>query len=355
MIKNGLKVYSSSLKYLMVFTLTSTMLTGCSGCGGGGGGSSSGSQFISIGTATQGGAFYQVGAAIANILNDEREKGDWKKATAEATAGSLENLRRLETGEIQIGMSNSSITYFAVRGEGGFDRKYNVKSIKTLFPLIAMFVTQADSGIKSIEDLKGKRVVIGPEGAGFEYFVRPILEAHGVQWDEIDVVHASFQQSVGYLQDGNVAAAFLGGGKKSPAITSAATSMNIYLIPYAEAAKAELIRKYPSFNAVTVPAKTYKGQTEAFEGLNVGSAHLLVSADAPDDFVKSVIEIVWKNREKIAETHAGGKSINSNNVARYTGVEFHPTAEAFYKNHKEIQWLGTPNSSSPETDQSKTQ
>ncbi|MFQ5730820.1 MAG: TAXI family TRAP transporter solute-binding subunit [Planctomycetaceae bacterium] len=319
------------VRFLSVAVLAALPVTLC-GCPGGGGG---GDRFISIGTARQGGAFYQVGAAIANALNAGAKTGGWEKATAEVSGGTLANLRRLESSEIEIGMANSSISYLAVKGEG-FDKKYNVKSIMTLFPLIAMFVTKSDSGIKSIKDLKGKRVIIGPQGAGFEHFVRPILEAHGVNWDEIDVQYASFSDSVGYLQDGTAAAAFLGGGMKSPAITSAATSMSIVLVPYEEKARQELIRKFPSFSAVVVKAKTYKGVDEDFAGLNVGSAQLLVRADASDDFVRNVVKVIWEQRKTIAETHAGGKSINENNVARNVGVEFHPAASKFYKDELKI-------------------
>lgn len=329
--------FPPSLRWGLLFSVFAILPLTLPGCGGGGGGEG---QFVSIGTATQGGAFYQVGAAIANALNEGKEEGGWKKVTAESTAGSLENLRRLESKEIQIGMSNSSITYFAVRGQGEFDKKYDVKSIMTLFPLIAMFVTREDSGIKSIKDLVGRRVVIGPEGAGFRNFVEPILEAHGVKWSDLNVSYQSFSQSASALQDKQVDAAFLGGGLKSPAITSAATSVAIRLIPYDEAAKRKLIEEYPSFNAVTVPAATYKGQTADFHGLNVGSAQLLVRSDTPDDFVKNVIKVIWEHREKIAQTHNAGKSINPKNVTRYTGVEFHPAAKEFYKNHKEIQWSG---------------
>lgn len=321
---------------LAVLALLPLSLTGCPGGGGGD------DTFISIGTATQGGAFYQVGAAIANALNENKEDAGWKKVTAESTAGSLENLRRLESKDIQIGMSNSSITYFAVRGTGGFDKKHEVKSIMTLFPLVAMFVTRKDSGIKSIKDLIGKRVAVGPEGAGFKNFVEPILVAHGVKWSDITVRYASFSQSASLLQDKNVDAAFLGGGMKSPAITNAATSTDILLIPYDKTAKESLIAKFPSFNAVTVKANTYKGQSEAYEGLNVGSAQLLVRSDASADFVKKVIEAIWKGRKKIAETHNAGRSINPKNVARYTGVEFHPAAKEFYKGHDEIKWAGDP-------------
>jgi hypothetical protein len=107
---------------------------------------------VSLGTAQIGGAFYSVGAAISDALNEGKDAGGWRKATAEATGGSLENYRLLESGDIQIGMANSSISYFAVRGKGGFDKKYDVQSIMTMFPLIGMFVTKEGKGIESLAD-----------------------------------------------------------------------------------------------------------------------------------------------------------------------------------------------------------
>ena len=111
-----------------------------------------------MGTAQIGGAFYNVGAAINDALNDGKEEGGWRQSNAEATGGSLENYRLLESGDIQIGMANSSISYFAVRGTAGFDKKYDVKTIMTMFPLIGMFVTKKGQGIESLADVNGKRV-----------------------------------------------------------------------------------------------------------------------------------------------------------------------------------------------------
>ncbi|MFV1966418.1 MAG: TAXI family TRAP transporter solute-binding subunit [Pirellulaceae bacterium] len=319
--------------------LGSLGLAGCQDGGGGGrggggtrpGDASAASQFVSVGTAPLGGTFYNVGAAIADALNSARDVGGWRKATAEATGGSLENLRRLEKGEIELGMANSSITYFAVRGTEGFDKKYEVKSVMTLFPLIAMFVTRTGSGMETIQDLKGKRIAVGPEGAGFEYFVRPILREHGLSYDDFEDVYAGMQTSVGYLQDESIAATFLGGGMVSPAITSAAATMNIRLVPYGDKERISIAEKYPSFHEVTVPAGTYKGQDTAFAGLNVGSAHLLVRVDANEEFVYRVTKVIYEARERIAETHAAAKAIHAKNVVRDTGTDFHPGAVRYYK------------------------
>ena len=321
---------------VMTLGLAAWLGAGCgqggdTGAGVGEGGGTKLPTFVSLGTAPVGGTFYNVGAAISDALNQGKDVGGWRQVTAESTGGSLENFRRLDSGDIQIGMANSSITYFAVRGEGGFEKKYELKTIMTTFPLVAMFVTRAGSGVETVADLKGKRVVVGPEGAGFEYFVRPILEAHEVSYDDFEDVYAGMQTSVGYLQDESVAATFLGGGLRSTAISSAASTMDIKLIPYEEKARQELIAKYPSFNAVTVPADTYKGQSTPYEGLNVGSAHLLVRSDADEEFVYLVTKVIYEGREKIASTHAAGKAINEKNVTKYAGTDFHPGSIRYYK------------------------
>ena len=311
-------------------------VVGCFGCGDeGDSGSGETPKFVSLGTARPGGAFFSVGAAIGKALDDGSETGGWRKVTAESTDGSLENFRRLDSGELQLAMANSSITYFAVKGEGGFEKKYDVKSVMTLFPLIGMFVTREGSNTTSIEDFKdkNKRIVVGPEGGGFEYFLRPILAAHGVTYDDFEADYAGFQESVGRLQDGNAAAVFLGGGMRSPAISSAASSMDIYLIPYGEKQRDELA-KLPSFNKVTVPADTYKGQDEPFAGLNVGSAHLIVRSDASEDFVYNITKIIYEARKQIGDTHKLGKSINAQNVVTDTGTPFHAGAIRYYKEIK---------------------
>lgn len=305
--------------------------SGDGGSGGGGGGSSSGGRrFVSIGTAPVGGVFFVVGGALAEVLNQHKGADNWN-VTGESTGGSMENIRRVDQGDMQFAISNSSITYFAVRGEEGWDRQYNVQAIMTMFPLIAQFVTKKGSGIKSLTDLKGKRVCVGPEGAGFEYFIRPILKAHGVTYEDFEPVYAGQQSSVGYLGDGSVAATFLGGGVPTGSITSAASTMDIAFIPYDEKIKQQLIEKYPFYNPMTVPAKTYKGVSEPFHGMNVGSAHLITSANEDEELVYEAVKTIFENREQVAEKAKPGKAINEKNVVRHTGTDFHPGAIRYYK------------------------
>lgn len=287
-------------------------------------------RFISIGTAPAGGAFFVVGGALGEVLNEIRGAEGWR-VNAEATAGTMENIRRLDQGALDFGMANAAITYFAVRGEEGWDKAYPMRSVMTLAPNIALFLTRADSDIRSIADLRGKRVVIGPAGAGFEYFVGPLLSAHGVTYDDFTPLNATQAGAVDMLADGSAAAAFLGGAVPTASITQACSSMNIRFIPFDEEVRKGLVERYPFFTGAGIPAGTYRGQDEEFVGLNVGSMHLITSANEDEQLVYQVTKTIYENRRKVVEKHAAGRAIQPGNVVRPTGTEFHPGAIRYYK------------------------
>lgn len=303
-------------------------LTACSG-----GGSSSGpaeTRFLSIGTAPPGGTFFIIGGAIGDVLNAHKGPIDWA-VTAEATSGSQENIRRLAQGEIDFAISNSAVTYFAVRGEEGWDKPYPIRSVMTLAPNVALFVAPKSAGIRTIADLRGKRVVIGPAGAGFETFVTPLLAAHGLALEDFTALNNTQTGAVDMLADGSADAAFLGGGVPTASIVQAASSMDLTYIPFDPQAVEKLVAEYLFFRPARIPAGTYRGLDQDFLGLDVGSMHLITAADQDEDLVYQVTRTIYEQREAVAQKHASGKSINAENVARPTGTEFHPGAVRYYR------------------------
>jgi TRAP transporter TAXI family solute receptor len=304
-------------------------LAGCSGPDETTGDATPERRFLSVGTAPPGGAFFVVGGALAEVLNENRGGDGWQ-VTAEATKGSQENIRRLARGELDLALSNAAITYFGVRGTEGWDQAYPVRAVMTLAPNVALFVAPR-SGPEAIADLAGRRVVLGPDGAGFEYFLRPILGAHGLTYDDLTPLHATQSGAVDLLADGSAAAAFLGGAVPTASITQASTSQEIRFLPFEDTAKESLLADYPFFAPATIPAGTYRGQEEDFNGLNVGSMHLIASADADDELIYQVTKTIYENRASVVERHPAGKAIQPKVVVRDTGTEFHPGAIRFYR------------------------
>ena len=308
---------------------TGVILTGCSKKTDPSSPAAAGRQFLSLGTAPPGGAFFVVGSAIAEVVQAHAKESSWQ-ITAEATKGTQENIHRLDKSEIDFALANAAITFFAVRGQGKWEKQYPIQSAMTLAPNIALFITPAKSGIKTMADLKGKNVVVGPSGAGFEHFVGPILEAHGLSYDDIHAQNDTQAGAVGLLADGEADAAFLGGAVPTASITQACATQNIHFIPFEESAKDQLIAKYPFFAKKTIPANTYKGQSEVFHGLNVGNMILATSSAVSQDTVYQFTKTLYEHASEVIEKHPAGRAINASNAARDTGTPFHSGAVRYY-------------------------
>ena len=294
------------------------------------GGSEETTKFLSVGTAPPGGAFFVVGAAIAQVVDDHSREAGWQ-VTHEATKGTQENIRRLVKGELDFALANAAISYFAVRGEGKWDGEQAIRAVMTLAPNVALFITPTSSGVKSLSDLKGKRVVVGPAGAGFDYFLKPILNAHGVTYDDFRPLHNTQTGAVDMLADGSAAAAFLGGAVPTASITQASASQDIHFIPFDSESKSQLFAQYPFFSAARIPGGTYRGQSEDFAGMNVGHMHLITRASLDEETVYQFTKRLYENRAEVVKRHPAGRAINPKNIVRDTGTPFHPGAIRYFK------------------------
>lgn len=359
-------------------------------------------RFLSLGTAPVGGTFPVVGGAIAEVLNLHRGSHNWK-VQIKGSKGSQENIRRLASGRFELGMSNSAISYFASLGSSSWQTEgsYGVRAVCTLAPLVAMFVTKRDSGIRAITDLKGRRLVIGPAGAGFEMFVMPILEAHGVAADSFSAIYAPQGMAVEMLGDGAADAAFLGGALPAQSIIQASGSFEVYVIPFDSKVRGRLIRDYAFFKPIPhalvksrypkilhyeledriaqmsraaalafirdqglrVPgAETMEldALRKALAGarfgwLNVGSMQVVTHKSTDKQLIRNLLQVLWDQREELARRHPAlgflqlrsvplpdGQKRLIQGAVLYTGIPFHPGAVEFYENHPEIGFRPNP-------------
>ncbi len=340
--------------FLGILLTTSIVLIGCDPDQGatrtpttGGNGNAKGNpspdaspRFIPLGTAPSGGAFFVVGNAIAAVLNENKGAADWT-VQPEGTKGTQQNIRMLDKGEVLLGMSNAAISFYAVKGEGIWREAYDLRAVATLAPKIGVFVTKRNSGIRSFADLNGKRVAVGPAGAGFETFLGPLMSAHGVKYtvneSSFTPVNADYTTAVQLLGDGEIDAAFMGGAIPMPAITQATSTMDLFFIPFDPATIDQLVADYPFFQPAKIPAKnangdaTYTGLEQDFPAINVGSMQLITHASVNEELIYQLTKRIWEHRADIVKQHPAGRAINENNVARYVGTDFHSGAIRFYR------------------------
>ncbi|MBQ1416254.1 MAG: TAXI family TRAP transporter solute-binding subunit, partial [Selenomonas sp.] len=211
------------------------------------------------------------------------------------------------------------------------DKKVDgLKGIATLYPETCQAVTLDSSGIKSIADLKGKKVAVGAAGSGVEANARQIMEAYGITYNDIQVQYLSFAEAANALKDGNIDAAFLTAGYPTSAIQDIASQHKVRLLPV-EAAKADaLIAKYPFYTKTVIPAGTYAGFNEEVPAVSVMA--MLVANDKVDDKLGyALTKALFSNLDRLHAAHAAAKAIVKEKAMEGMSLPMNAGAEKFFK------------------------
>ena len=288
-------------------------------------------QFFRIGTGGTAGTYYPVGGMIANAVSQPGKI----VATAQASNGSLANVNAIAGGSMEAGLSQSDVATWAYTGTGAFEGKPKVadlRMIANLYPESIHLVVKKGSGIKSVADLKGKRVALDEPGSGTLINARMVLAAYGVKEADIKPEYIKPNQAGDKLKDGALDAFFFVGGAPAGASAElAASGTGIELLPLG-GPQAEALRKSSPFFAVdNIPANTYK-DVPAVQTLAVG-AQLVTSAKVDTETVYQVTKGMFSEstQKTLAAGHAKGKFITKENAVKSAGIPFHPGAEKFYR------------------------
>ena len=278
------------------------LAVGVAGCGGGG----EKEQFINIATGGTAGTYYPIGGAIAEVLNK-----NGINASAQSTGASVANINMLKDKQVELAIVQNDITYYAVNGEEMFKdsgKVENLKGIASLYPETCQFIVREDSGIKTISDLKGKRVAVGAAGSGAEANARQILEAYGITYDDVDEQFLSFAEGSYAIKDGTVDAAFVTAGYPTASVQDVASQNKIRLLPIGDEQIKILAEKYPFYTKTTIPAGTYQGFDEEVTSVSVMA--ILVANDKIDAALgEKLTKAIFDNVDKIAAAHSAGKNI----------------------------------------------
>ena len=294
-------------------------------------GSASAQQFFRIGTGGTAGTYYPIGGMIANAVSQPGKI----VATAQASNGSLANVNAVAGGSLESGFSQSDVATWAQKGTGIFEGKPNIPELRliaNLYPETVHVVVKKGSGIKSVADLKGKRVALDEPGSGTLVNARLILAAYGVKETDIKPEYIKPNQAGDKMKDGALDAFFFVGGAPAGAISELASSgAGIELLPI-DGPQAEGLRMAsPFFANDNIPAGTYK-DVAAVATLSVG-AQWVTSAKVDTETVYQITKALYGDaaQKTLAAGHAKGKFINLQNAVKGAGIPFHPGAERFYK------------------------
>ena len=286
-------------------------------------------EFVTVLTGGTSGVYYPMGVALSQIYGKAMPGA---KTSAQVTKASAENLNLLQAGRGEIAFTLGDALNEAWKGneEAGFKTPLKkLRTIAAIYPNYIQIVANADSGIKTLADLKGKRVAVGAPKSGTELNARDIFRGAGMSYkDFAKVEYLPFGESVELMKNRQLDATLISAGLGVAAIRDLATSVKIVIVPV----PADVVAKIgeAAYQAGTVPANTYNGQTDAVATVAIQNflvSHEGVSTDAAYKMTKAIFE----HLPELQAAHAAAKAITRENAAKAPPAPLHPGAEKYYR------------------------
>jgi TRAP transporter TAXI family solute receptor len=291
-------------------------------------------RFLSIATGGTGGVYYPYGGALARLIT---EKIPDTQATAEVTGASVDNLKLMQIGKVDIAFTLADTLAEAVRGSGPFTATGAVGSVRTLAVLYTNYThiaVRQGSGIRTVADLKGRTVSVGAPGSGTELIADRVLAAAGLDPRQDVTRHSlSVSESAGALKDGKLDALFWSGGLPTAAIQDLAATpgLSVSLLP-SDDLLPFLQRDFGKelYRLAVIPGGTYRGVDRDLG--TVGVKNLLVASSRLDDeLVFQIVRALFENKAALAAAHPEARHLELPSTLDGTPAPYHPGAMRYYQ------------------------
>jgi TRAP transporter TAXI family solute receptor len=283
-------------------------------------------QQVRLMTGPQGGSWYPLGGAIANIA----EKAGIKMQVMPGAG--IANVKAVELGKADFGFGNSISTVDGVAGRAPFEEKTgNVCNVATLYPQYLQIVANADAGINTVADLKGKSIAVQPRGNTAEFISQQMLEVFDMKYDDMSrVSYVSYTDAVSLMKDNNAQVFTLGTTIPASSVMDLASARDIKLIDIPED-KFQAMRKLnPGYTKLTIPAGTYPKQTKDVQAVGYAT-HVIARCDLDEKVVYDVLKGMVEQQADLNAIVRVMTSTTPKVMAEDIGVPMHKGATKFYK------------------------
>ena len=285
--------------------------------------------FVNVLTGGTSGVYYPLGVALANVIGKAMPN---VKTSVQATKASVENLNLLQAGrgEIAFTLGDSLSDAWKGNDEAGFRQPLKkLRGIAAIYPNYIQIVARADSGIKTLADLKGKKISVGAPKSGTELNARAVLHAAGIDYKDFSKVeYLPFGESVELMKNRQIDVTLQSAGLGVSSLRDLASSVPIVVVPIPE----DVIKKIndPAYIHATIPAETYSGQSADVSTAAV--QNFLVTHDGvSDEIVYGMTKALWTNLDQLVAAHAAAKAIDIHKALQGMPIPLHPGAEKYYK------------------------
>lgn len=289
-------------------------------------------HYLHMATGNTMGTYYIIGGSISEILH---EKIPDMHCAVQTTSGSIANVKLLADGTVELAIIQNDIAHYASHGTEMFkdENKYKfdtLRGLTALYPESCQFVVNADSGIKTIADLKGKKVAVGAEGSGAEANARQILAAYGLSYADIEPAYMSFSAGSKALKEGSIDAAFLTAGAPTLAVQDMTAQLKIRILPIDDQHVKALVEKFPFYEKIVIPKGTYNGFDEDVETVSV-MAILACNDKIDSDLGNKLTKTIFENLDAIKAAHPAISGLTKAKAKEDMTLPFNEGAEKFLK------------------------
>ena len=288
-----------------------------------------GATAMAMGTGSPTGTYYAYGGIIGQYIKNTAGIS----VNAVSTGGSKDNIQGIDVNDYQLGTVQSDVMHYAWNGTRAFETDGKIDTFRTVAGLYAEAVqlVTTNPNVKSVADLKGKKVSIGAPGSGVYFNAVDILGAAGLTEKDINPQYQNFDQSADALKDGKIDAAFIVAGAPTPAITELCmTNAKTRIVPIDGDIAEKLMKDNTFYSVYKIPANAYSNQDKEVTTVTV-KATLIVSADATEDDVYKITKSIFDNIDAITKEHAKGAELSLENATEGLTVPFHAGAAKYFK------------------------
>lgn len=285
--------------------------------------------FINVLTGGTSGVYYPIGVALSQLYGSNIQDA---KTSVQATKASVENLNLLAAGrgELAFALGDSVADAWEGVADAGFQKPLkSIRAIAGIYPNYIQIVANAESGIKTLEDLKGKRISVGAPKSGTELNARAIFKAAGMSYKDMgSVEYMPFAESVELIKNRQLDATLQSSGLGQAAIRDLASTMKLNFV----SVPADVVTKIgnPVYQVMNIPKETYDGQTEDVP--TVAIMNILVTSEKVDDETAyQMTKLMFENLPRLANSHSAAKDIKLEHATQNLPIPLHPGAERYYK------------------------
>jgi TRAP transporter TAXI family solute receptor len=281
-----------------------------------------GSGRVNIATGNSTGVYYVVGGGLAQVINAESDL----QATSAETGASVQNIQQLADGDYDIGFSLADTASDAINGENSFDSPQDVSSLGRIYSNYTQVVVQADSGIDSVEDFKGKAISTGSPQSGTEVIAERLIETAGLQPGDVKQQRLDLTKTIDGMKDGSLDGLVWSGGLPTPALTDLFTSKGnkvkfIDVTPLLP----ELKKVNEVYEEASIPADTY-GTPEDIPSIAVPNV-LMVRNDMKENVACAMTTLMLENKDDLVQVHPAAEELDPQTAGETGPIPLHPGSE----------------------------